>query len=58
MAGLTITVVATESDAGVVVGGDGASAEEIAVAALVGEVALCYVDAVLGQILVWMKGKG
>jgi hypothetical protein len=46
MARLAFPVVAAERHAGAVVSGDGAPAEEEAVAALVGEVALGYVNTV------------
>jgi hypothetical protein len=46
MARLAVTVVAAEGDAGAVVGGDGFPAEVVAAAALVCEVALCYVDTI------------
>jgi hypothetical protein len=56
MAGLAIAVVAAEGDAGTVVGGNRASLKEVTAAALVGEVALGYVDAVLGLVF-WENYK-
>jgi len=53
MAGLAIAVVAAEGDTGTVVRCNGASVKEVTAAALVGEVALGYVDAV--QVLVSEK---
>jgi hypothetical protein len=50
MAGLAIAVVAAEGDAGTVVGGNRASLKKVTAAALVGEVALGYVDAVRGLV--------
>jgi hypothetical protein len=62
MASLAIAVVAAEGDAGTVVGGDGASVEEVAATALVCEVALGYVDAVWslvsGETQAGAKGEG